>query len=236
MFLRNHTTAIISGVFLVVAAVVTGLLATNVITINVDNDDAVQLRGYPELTPTVTDEATTEIISDPDGTASTPTTPTMPNKAPVEFRRVPFVRLFSLEHSSGAWHNADSGGPYPGAYATATRTFRYALGAFANDEQLFTLATIGNNTCRSVHMEFVPGRTDDAGDPDYAGAKARLTVVQEGRGPQSASARFDHLGTLDATLMPGSSWSLNSKASGRSVDLFINGSAECRSNAPFTKP
>jgi len=63
-------------------------------------------------------------------------------------------------------------------------------------------------------------------------------VVQETRDPVSASAPFNGLGSLDAQLVPGHSWSVTlSHAGGVSpLTFYMNGSASCDSTGPLPLP
>jgi hypothetical protein len=228
-FFRDHSKVLLTGGFTVFAALITVLFATKTIVVNIDNGEEIT-----STTP-LTIEATPTVPLADQSTDTTPARTTTSEPEP-EFRRLPFSDLFSITDESGAYFNADFGGPTPGVYTTPERTFSYALKAFANEGETFTLATIGNNSCRSVRVRFVPGREGGADDPFFHGSSATVSIVQEGRQPQSATAQFNDTGTVDATLSPGSAWSMNSRSTVQSMDLFIDGSAECRSGDPLTTP
>jgi hypothetical protein len=103
-----------------------------------------------------------------------------------------------------------------GTYTTPTATFSYVL--LRNDGGGDGTGAFGESTknaCRAIHIDFIPGSTD--GDPedrglfDYTGT---VSLVQASSDPVSASMPFDDKGSLDATLIPGQSWSVNLSSAG----------------------
>lgn len=131
-----------------------------------------------------------------------------------------------------------------GAYPTATTTFAYVLG-LAEYETFSTTHTDPppvegtRNHCRSIHIDFLPGAVDGANTSHYAGFVGTFTIVQEVLGPVAASAPYETVGHIDATLEPGRSWAIKlgdeSVGTGPSdtYGFFINGSASCDSAAPL---
>jgi hypothetical protein len=150
------------------------------------------------------------------------------------FGEVPFTTLFSLSSESHA--AVLDGANQPGVYTTPSRTFNYAFASYANQESASTILTVGNNTCRSVHIDFVPGVQGSESSPGYQNASATLSVVQQSLDPTTSTAGFNAFGALDAVLVPGQSWSVTTLASKRSIDLYINGSAICYQGTPLTRP
>jgi hypothetical protein len=61
-------------------------------------------------------------------------------------------------------------------------------------------------------------------------------MVQETRDPVAVTTAFNVAGSLDAALIPGRTWSVNTIGGGESVELFFNGSASCYGTAPLLKP
>jgi hypothetical protein len=150
------------------------------------------------------------------------------------FGEVPFTQLFSLdsEHHSAVQDGANQ----PGVYTTPTRTFNYAFASYANTEAAATILTVGNNTCRSVHIDFVPGVQGSESEPIFQSASATVSVVQQSLDPVASTAAFNAFGALDATLVPGQSWSVTTLGIKESIRLYLNGSAICYSGSPLTRP
>jgi hypothetical protein len=96
--------------------------------------------------------------------------------------------------------------------------------------------TLTDNACRSAHFEFVPALPGELEGPDAANTGS-ITIVQQTLDPMSATAAFNTLGTLEASLVSGQSWSMNSKRTGggsEGIYIYVNGYALCYSEAPFT--
>lgn len=89
------------------------------------------------------------------------------------------------------------------------------------DQRLLRVKT---NRCRSVHLDFVAGGLNQS---------AWIAVVQAGRPSVSASTTYSYLGTLDAKLTPGRSWTLLAATPASSLDVYVNGYADCY---PAPKP
>jgi hypothetical protein len=124
------------------------------------------------------------------------------------FGPVPFTTLFDTD----ATH----------AYTTPTATFPYVR---SYDSVVGTPAfTVDHNHCNFVHIAFVSGSS-------YTTYTSVVTLVQESRDPVSVSVPTDTIGALDATLVPGQSWSLNLDTIGGESVYYINGYAICSSTA-----
>lgn len=140
------------------------------------------------------------------------------------FGQVPFSALFGGE---------------AGTYVTPTASFPYVAswqlrsweGATEPTETAFT---VEHNHCRAVHLAFVLG----SGPYNVPTALGIATLVQESRDPTSASAKYNTIGSLDATVVPSQSWAVNltikenAKSEGL-MDLYINGYAICDSTEAF---
>jgi hypothetical protein len=119
-----------------------------------------------------------------------------------------------------------------GVYTTPTATFPWAR-SYYNGEVNYTAFTIARTTCRSVHVDFVPGT--DSGSENLGSQQGVATLVQESRDPVVAAVVAQNTGHLDAGTTLGQSWSLNlSQPPGGGSRLFtwyVNGVASCYSNA-----
>lgn len=150
------------------------------------------------------------------------------------FGEVPFTTLFALGYET---HSAElSGANIPGVYTTPGRTFNYDFETFANENQSSTVITVGNNTCRSVHIDFVPGLTGSESAPYYQSSSATLSVIQQSLDPVVSTAGFSTFGALDAQLVPGESWSVTTFGNSKSIHVYVNGSAVCYRSGPLTRP
>jgi hypothetical protein len=118
-----------------------------------------------------------------------------------------------------------------GVYATPLGTFPYALWHY-NGEVNYTVMTVASNTCRSVHVEFIPGGSDDPAE-ELASQHGTLSVVQQSADPVSSTVPGDSKGTVDTQVIPGQSWAINvAQVDGNLLfTWFINGSAECFSTS-----
>lgn len=145
------------------------------------------------------------------------------------FGRVPFSTLF-VHNEAVIGFNGNTG---PGVVTTPSKTFQYAFGGVAGVGN--PAVTVSNNRCRSAHFEFVPGFPTDVHGL-YDANTGSITVVQETLDPVSATAAFNTLASLDATLVPGKSWSINSAMTGvgEGIYIYVNGFALCYSDVPFT--
>jgi hypothetical protein len=102
-----------------------------------------------------------------------------------------------------------------GNYTLPAATFPYV---YTVDESF----TVEHNHCDAMHFEFVP-----TGDHLTAGT---ATVLQQTRGPVSATAPVNAVGTLDVALVPGQSWTLRAEPiGGPIIHAPINGYGMCDS-------
>lgn len=96
-----------------------------------------------------------------------------------------------------------------GTYSTAAATFDYVIGFPLADTDGGAPGSIPpvsgrDNVCRSVDLQFMPGRASAAADPSQW--TASISVVQATLDPVSASSTVGTTSSLDATLVPGTSW------------------------------
>jgi len=152
------------------------------------------------------------------------------------FGDVPFSTLFNanVEHQAVVGFNGNTG---PGTATTPTQTIQYACGGVAGVGN--PAVTVTDNNCRSIHFDFLPTLPEEGVPSNYVGATGTITVVQQTLDPVSATAPLDSGGSLDAALVPGQSWSMNSSASlpqpgEDSFYIYVNGYASCDSSVPFT--
>jgi hypothetical protein len=130
------------------------------------------------------------------------------------FGEVPFSSLFP-------------GHGHP-VYAAATSSFPYVSFAYGVNNTDGVL-TDSQNNCRSVHLEFVPG-TVGSFSSEMVGQLGTMTLVQESQDPASVTVPFNTVGTLDANVVVGQSWSVNFSQTGEYLFTFyVNGSASCDS-------
>jgi hypothetical protein len=117
--------------------------------------------------------------------------------------------------------------PGAGVYATSTTSFPYVT-LYEPSRSAFS---VRRNPCVAVHVAFVPG---GFGYPNGSNISGTVTVVQESRDAVSASASYNSIGSLDAELVPGQSWSVNVSWQGEHEPLiYINGYAVCDSRESF---
>jgi hypothetical protein len=124
-----------------------------------------------------------------------------------------------------------------GVFTSPTNTFSYVISGEQGNIGSGPTTIFGApaaQDCRGVHIEFaVDGR-----DPTNDG-NGRVSVVQESADAVGASAPFEGVGTLDARVVPGQSWSVNELAyrGADDPDLIVlfdfNGYASCYSAAPI---
>jgi hypothetical protein len=110
---------------------------------------------------------------------------------------------------------------------TPTNTFDYVAQPGLEDTPPLTVT---NNTCMSLHIEWdthILGFRPRQLTPEL---QATLSLVQEAREPQSVTAPYETISTLDATV-EGKSWSLEAKNSNTAWDLagYVNGYGICDS-------
>lgn len=145
------------------------------------------------------------------------------------FGRVPFSTLMSGLKVFNDGLN--------GTYAMPTETFDYVIGfpLSNNGDPPFPIPPVSatNNYCRELHLNFVPGRADTAADfPPWS---ASVSIVQATLEPVSASASAETIGSLNAPLVPGTSWSINVAQTTGMLNgddaMFVNGYGVCDRSA-----
>lgn len=143
------------------------------------------------------------------------------------FGQVPFTTLFKT--SSG-----EAYGEGPGVYATPSATFPYVYWSGAGQPSSPSTAfSVEHNHCIAAHVDFVPSYPGPA-----AGDKSTITgtvsIIQESRDPIGAIAPYDAIGSVEAALVPGQSWSVNASYQGDfEPRIYLNGYAVCDSVEPF---
>lgn len=110
---------------------------------------------------------------------------------------------------------------------TPNNTFDYIVQPGLEDTPPLT---VSNNDCISLHIEWdthILGYRPRQITPEL---QATLSLVQEAREPQSVTATYETISTLDATV-EGKSWSLEAKNSNTAWDLagYVNGYGVCDS-------
>jgi hypothetical protein len=128
------------------------------------------------------------------------------------YGQVPFSSLFGPREGGS------------GVYTTPTHTFPYVISGDDNFSDGVAVIADPHNNCRSVHIEFMASSVADA--------QGVVTVVQETLDPASASAPINSVGSLDAPVVPGHSWSVNLSQTGGAgyyLHFYLAGSASCDS-------
>jgi len=133
------------------------------------------------------------------------------------YGQVPFTTLF---HKNGVQ-----------TVTTPTNTFDYVVVPGLEDTPPLTVT---NNHCTSLHIEWdthISGYRPRQLTPEL---QATLSLVQEAREPQSVTAPYETISTLDAQV-EGKSWSLEAKNSNTQWDLqgYVNGYGICDSTEEF---
>jgi hypothetical protein len=121
---------------------------------------------------------------------------------------VPFAKLFGQETKT---------------ITTPTFTFEYALqpGGLSTGPSYPEVGV--TNPCRRVHADFVP-----TGEAPSTGI---LKLLQATRDPVVFETPVETRGAVDGPVVPGKSWSLYSmRGAGSSIQMYINGFAECYSD------
>jgi hypothetical protein len=135
------------------------------------------------------------------------------------FAKVPFSKYF---------------GQQGGVYAAPAVSFPYINYLYGPTSPNMTEAVVSvkRSNCISVHVEFITGSTFPGPGPEPT--IGTMTIVQQTRDPVSGSAPWNALGTVDADLVLGQSWSvLGSWTNGAHLpDIFYNGYAVCDSRKP----
>jgi hypothetical protein len=157
------------------------------------------------------------------------------------FGQVPFSTLFSL---GGGFVRLGVRGPViggngdtgPGVATTPTETFPYVFGGVAGTGNPFVWVT--NNSSRSADLQIVVGAVPPTTEAEQRNLSqsATISVVQSTHEPTTTKLGFNQAGSLAVALTPGSPWSIDTQRSDSSEDgfyVYLNGSAECYSAAPF---
>ena len=141
------------------------------------------------------------------------------------FGKVPLAALLGNKYASGSV-------ALEGTFAGRSQTFTYVAGLEDNTPSNATVAAKAND-CRAIHFDFVGGNR--AGEPYSPGDKATLRLTQESSDPVSAGVTPEALGTLDAALRVGQSWSITWLDESRETNMsgFLNGYAICASRTPL---
>jgi hypothetical protein len=93
-----------------------------------------------------------------------------------------------------------------------------------------TLLTVNTSTCRSIHLDAVPGSDPDDPSTDYGDQKGQLSLLQETRDAVNAVIPARTVGSLDSALTVGKSWSIRvayANASRYVFEWYVNGTASC---------
>lgn len=123
-----------------------------------------------------------------------------------------------------------------GLYATPSRSFPYVdhaqiPGDVNAPKPVFS---VKRNRCSAVHIDFVPGERPLEAEV-FSPNEGMVTVVQQSRDPVTTSAPYDQIGSVDAELVPGESWSmLVSYQGGYVPSIYFNGYAVCSSAGPLS--
>jgi hypothetical protein len=139
------------------------------------------------------------------------------------FQQVPFSQLLI---GIGATSTLPSG-----VHATLTAAFPFVDKISEVEGSKQGIISDEKNYCGLVHLEFVADLPEIA---HQSGGQATLTVVQERAEPISATVGEGTVGTLDAHVVPGESWAVNTSQTARELDFYLNGYAVCDSTTPIS--
>ncbi|HET7060197.1 MAG TPA: hypothetical protein VFH99_02680 [Candidatus Saccharimonadales bacterium] len=126
-----------------------------------------------------------------------------------------------------------------GVYATPSSSFPYVGGAYVGDHgRPNTVFSVNHNRCSAVHVGFVLGETPGEGYSYPASIYGVVTLVQQSRDPVASEVPFNGIGSVDAELVPGQTWSLLVEENNRegklgSPTVYFNGYAICDSTESF---
>lgn len=150
------------------------------------------------------------------------------------FGPVPFSVLFSDSLPGTTFGDLESG-----VYATSSISFPYIGGVWAGARGTPNTAfSIRNNPCVAVHIAFVLGETPGEGYSRAADVFGVVSLVQQSRDPVTSEVPLNGLGSMDAELVPGQSWSLLAVENSREgvsagPTVYFNGYAVCDSTESF---
>lgn len=136
------------------------------------------------------------------------------------FGEVPFTTLFNSDTVTTSL----PGGPFEFLPSSFHDGDDDDLGRYP--KQINTITVTGpRNRCRSAQIRF-------AGFNQYEAQHSTtiLTLTQPGQPIQRATAPYEKVGTLNATLIPGQPWVITGDATGQvGVEIEFNGTAICSS-------
>jgi hypothetical protein len=126
-----------------------------------------------------------------------------------------------------------------GVYATSSSSFPYVGGAYVGDRgRPNTVFSVNHNRCSAVHVGFVLGETPGEGYSYPASIYGVVSLVQQSRDPVASEVPLNGIGSVDAELVPGQTWSLLVEENNRdgklgSPTVYFNGYAICDSTESF---
>ncbi|MGD9735218.1 MAG: hypothetical protein AB7V58_06355 [Solirubrobacterales bacterium] len=126
-----------------------------------------------------------------------------------------------------------------GVYATPTASFPYVGSAWVGDHgQPKTVFSVKRNHCTAVHLGFVLGDTPGESYLHPGSIYGVVRLVQQSRDPVTAEVPLNGIGSVDAELTPGQTWSLLVEENSRDGEIgnptaYFNGYAVCDSAEPF---
>jgi hypothetical protein len=148
------------------------------------------------------------------------------------FGQVPFSTLFRGGYLPG-------GDLESGVYATPSSSFPYVGGAYVGDRgRPNTVFSVSHNRCSAVHIGFVLGETPGEGYSYPDSIYSVITLVQQSRDSVTSEVPLNGIGTVDAELVPGQTWSMLAVENNRdgklgSPTVYFNGYAVCDSTESF---
>lgn len=126
-----------------------------------------------------------------------------------------------------------------GVYATKSSSFPYVGGAYVGDHgRPNTVFSVSHNNCSTVHVGFVLGETPGEGYSYPSSVFGVISLVQQSRDPVAAEVPLDGIGSVDAELVLGQTWSLLVEENDRDgipagPTVYFNGYAICDSTESF---
>ncbi len=126
-----------------------------------------------------------------------------------------------------------------GVYATPSTSFPYVGGAYVGDHgRPNTVFSVNHNRCSAVHVGFVLGETPGEGYSYPASIYGVVSLVQQSRDPVASEVPLNGIGSVDAELVPGQTWSLLVEENNRNgisggPTVYFNGYAICDSRESF---
>ncbi|HWC36512.1 MAG TPA: hypothetical protein VG650_17020 [Mycobacteriales bacterium] len=114
----------------------------------------------------------------------------------------------------------------PKSQAGTYGSFHYVFSFFSNEVD-YTALKVSDNPCSSVHIEYIPGTENPN---ESVGGEGTVKVGRHGRSTVTSQAAAQHVGTVNASLPVGKSWTVNLSEPGNGTRLFtwyFNGTAVC---------